>query len=425
MMADLASDLAARAVEAAGTLHASAYVSIRRNASVRFGRNEITQNQDTEGTSVVLSVGDGQRRASVSFEDVSAESMKSAAGRARQLMEASPADPEYLAPPEGGQVYPVIHDAFDPEASECPAGKRVEAVRGVIAAAAGHGLEAGGICENNLVRTAIATSTGNLSSHQATSVGLSFTLEKGSASSYRQLESRSWPGIDWKRASEKVAGEALANRGQVEPDAGEYSLILEPLAVTNLLAFLYWSMDARRADEGLTVFSGMMGKKVSGKGLTLFSNPDGQVKGVPFNQDGLPSRSSVWIRDGLLENLPCDRFWALKTGMEPLFIPDCLEMKGGEGTVDDLIGGTGKGILIRRFWYIRFVDQRTLKLTGMTRDGVFLVENGRIARPLSDFRWNWRPLELLGRIEAMGDPVRAAFAFAPPVKVGGVRYPCF
>lgn len=424
MTPDLARELAARAVEAASTPDATAFVTHRRSASVRFGRNEITQNQDTEGTSIVLSVGDGIRKASVSFEDASPEAMRSAAGRARELMEASPSDPEYLAPPERGQVYPVISGAFDAEAAECRVENRVEAVRGVIAAAEGHGLEAGGICENTVISTAVATSTGNLACHQATTVGLSFTLDKGAASSYRQLEGRSWREMEWEEASEKTSLEALANRGQVEPAPGEYSMILEPLAVANLLAFLYWSMDARRADEGLTVFSSMTGKRVSGKGLTLGSDPDGPVKGVPFNQDGLPSRASVWIRDGVLENLPCDRFWARKTGREPLFIPECLEMSGGAGTVDELVRGTGKGIFIRRFWYIRFVDQRTLKLTGMTRDGVFLVENGEVTVPLTDFRWNWRPLELLGRMEAIGQPVRRSFAYAPPVRIGGVRYPC-
>ncbi len=416
-------EMARNAVEAAETPHASAFVTVARKAFTRFGNNTLTQNLDTETTSITLSVGDGERKASIVFEDPGPQSIRAAAERVREFLKASPPDPEYMPPPPEGQIYPVIHDSADPEASECPVEKRMEAVKGVIATAAGFGLKAGGICENDWVRTAVATSTGNLAHHEKTAVNLSFTLDMGEASSYRNLNHESWREIPWREASEQVAREALSNQGQTEPEAGEYSLILEPLAVTNLLVFLYWSLDARRADEGLTAFSDMQGKPVSGKGLTLSSDPDGQVKGVPFNPEGLPSRSVVWIREGVLENFPCQRFWAARTRREPLFMPECLQMEGGNGSTRDLVSETGKGILIRRFWYIRFVDQKTLKLTGMTRDGVFLVENGRVTRPLKDFRWNWRPLELFRSIEAAGQPVGVSSFLVPPLKIGGIKYP--
>lgn len=418
-------DIARMAVEAADTPDACAHVSVSRKTFVRFGGGRITQNQDSETIEVDLSVGDGGRKASIVFEDPSPDGIRSAAGRVLELMKSSPPDPEYMPPVPEGQVYPVIRNAWDPEAAECPVEKRMEAVKGVMGIAGRHGLEAGGICENNLVRTAVATSTGNLARHKKTAVSLSFTLDRGTASSYRELHHESWRGIPWGEAAEQVAQEALANQGQAEVEPGDYSLILEPLAVADLLVFLYWSMDARKADEGLTVFSGKQGRPVTGPRFTLLSQPDGgAVRGVPFNREGLPSRDVVWIRDGVLENLSCHRFWAQKTGREPLFLPDCLEMAGGEGTIDDLVRGTGRGILIRRLWYIRHVDQKTLKLTGMTRDGVFLVKDGEIANPLRDFRWNWRPLELFSAIEALGTPAGFMNIRVPPVKVGEISYPC-
>ena len=424
MTTQRAVDLAAMVLDAAGTEHASVLVTVLRNASVRFGRNALTQNQDTTTSSVLLSVGDGRRKASVSFEDTGRESVVAAAEKARVLMEASPVDPEYMPPPGEGQVYPLIHDAADPEASECPLEKRMDAVRGVLSVAEKHGLEAGGFCSNVHGITAIATSTGNLACHEKTSLSLSFTLERGGASSFRQLQHESWSGIRWREASEEVAQEALSDIDQKEPEDGVYNLILEPQAVADLLPFIVYSMDARKADDGLTVFSGMQGKAVSGARFTLASDPDGPAKGVPFSSEGLPSSESVWIGEGVLRNLPCDRFWAGKTGREPLFIPESIQMEGGRGSTADLIEGTGNGILVRRLWYIRFVDQKTLKLTGMTRDGVFLIRNGRLAGPLKDFRWNWRPLELFARIEAMGSPERKSYAFVPAVSIGGVEFPC-
>ncbi len=424
MTAKHAVEIAEKAVEAGGTLHSSAFASFNRVASVRFGKNSITQNQDVGSLSVTLTVGDGSRKASVSFEDTSPDSMARAASKARALMEASPPDPEYMPPPEEGQVYPFINDAMDPEAAECPVQRRIEAVRGLIDTADGFGLEAGGICSNLHSVIAHASSTGNLASHERTSVTLSFTMDRGSASSFRQLHHESWGAIPWREASEQVAREALANTDQKDAEPGEYTIIFEPQAVADILPFLAWSMDARRADEGLTVFSGMQGKQVSGARFTLRSDPDGPAKGTPFDSNGVPSGYSVWIRNGTLENLPCDRYWAARTGRQPLFIPDCLEMKGDAGSTRDLILGTKRGILVRRLWYIRFVDQKTLVLTGMTRDGVFMIRDGRTVEPLRDFRWNWRPLELFGRIEALGSAERKSYAFVPPVAVGGVKFPC-
>ena len=106
-----------------------------------------------------------------------------------------------------------------------------------------------------------------------------------------------------------------------------------------------------------------------------------------------------------------------------MFVPDTLDMEGGEGSIEDLIAGVDKGILIRRFWYIRFVDQKTMKLTGMTRDGVFLVENGKIVKPLKDFRWNWRPLELFSNILRIGTAQRKGSGLIPPVVIAEQHYP--
>lgn len=424
MTAERAVELASRAVEAAGTMHSAAFVSFSRVASVRFGKNSVTQNQDSGSLSVTLTVGDGARKASVSFEDTTPEAMARAASKAATIMEASPPDPEYMPPPDEGQVYPFINDATDPEAAGCPVNRRIEAVRGLIDTAAGFGLEAGGICSNVHGMSAYASSTGNLASHERTAVTLSFTMDRGRASSFRQLHHESWDGIPWREASEQVAREALADADQRDAEPGEYSIIFEPQAVADILPFIVWSMDARRADDGLTAFSGMQGKQVSGRRFTLCSDPDGPAKGIPFSSEGVPSTSVAWIRNGTLEALPCDRFWAARTGREPLFIPDCLEMKGDAGTTLDLIMGTKRGILVRRLWYIRFVDQKTLVLTGMTRDGVFMVRDGRVEEPLHDFRWNWRPLELFGRIGALGAQERKSYAFVPPVAVNGVRFPC-
>lgn len=416
-------DFVQAAVNASGTKDSVAVLTETREASVRFGQNRITQNLDVFRRELKLTVGDGSRQVSVDSQRIDHDALPVIASEARALLNTASADPEYMPPVPAGQVYPVIDEAWDDFTAECPGEPRMKAVASVIDAAVKNGFETAGTCRMTIVKTALCTSTGNLAFHGETGAGFSFTMDRGLASSYCSLSGTAWHELEIDEAINRVSGEVAMDEGAVDIEPGDYRIILEPEAAWNLLMFLPWVMDARTADEGTSVFSGMDGKRISGEEVTLSSSIHGGKPGSAFDDHGCPAEDVVWIHRGILKNLPCDRFTALKTGRKPLFIPDTLDMDGGHGSVDDLIRGVDRGILIRRFWYIRFVDQKTLKLTGMTRDGVFLVENGRIVKPLKDFRWNWRPLELFSTIEKLGRPVRKGPGMIPPVVIGPRRYP--
>lgn len=416
-------NFAEAAVKAAGTIDAVAILTESRNASVRFGQNRITQNLDVFKRELQLTVGDGEKQATVTSQRIDIHALAGIASEARALLETSVPDPEYMPPVPGNQIYPVVDWAWDEFTAKCPASTRMEAVGKVIDAAEAEGLTAAGICGMHNKQVALATSTGNLVAHRSTSAELSFTLDKGLASSYIELSGASWGELKVDEAISTVAEQTRLNENAVEIEPGDYKIILEPEATWNLLMFLPWIMNARTADEGTSVFSGMEGKKMAGGDFSLSSSLLGGQPGDSFNEEGLPAEDVVWFENGVLKNLPCDRFTAKKSGRRPLFIPNTLDMDGGTGSIEELIAGVDKGILIRRFWYIRFVDQKTLKLTGMTRDGVFLVENGKITKPLKDFRWNWRPLELFSNILRIGTPERKAPGMIPPVVIGQQHYP--
>ena len=416
-------DFVQAAVTASGTNDAVAVLSEKRDASVRFGQNRITQNLDVFTRELQLTVGDGKKQATVTSQRIDIHSLPGIASEARALLETSSPDPEYMAPVPGEQIYPVIEEAWDEFTSDCPAAHRMEAVGKVIDAAEVNGLTAAGICGMQSRQTALATSTGNLAFHRDTSAELSFTMDKGLASSYTNLTGTSWNELSVDTAIKTVAEQAKLNENATEVEPGDYKIILEPEATWNLLMFLPWMMNARSADEGTTVFSGMEGRKIAGENFTLSSSLFGGRPGNPFNGEGLPAEDVVWFEKGVLKNLSCDRFTAQKTGRSPLFIPNTIDMDGGEGSIEDLVSSVDRGILIRRFWYIRFVDQKTMKLTGMTRDGVFLVENGKIVKPLKDFRWNWRPLELFSNILRIGAQQRKGAGLIPPVVIDKQSYP--
>ena len=141
--------------------------------------------------------------------------------------------------------------------------------------------------------------------------------------------------------------------------------------------------------------------------MTLYSDPnDPLVPGTIYSDDGQPAQRTTWIENGLLKNLQCSRYWAKKSKLNPVPSPTTLTLVGGTSSTADLIKQVKRGLLITRFWYIREVDPQTVLLTGLTRDGVFLIERGAITRPVHNFRFNESPVAMLNKVLAIGPTVR-------------------
>ena len=184
------------------------------------------------------------------------------------------------------------------------------------------------------------------------------------------------------------------------------------------------SFSARSADEGRSPFAKAggatrLGEKIADERVTLYSDPaDPELLATPFDNEGAPVGRTVWIEKGVLKNLAYTRFWAQKKGVAPVGQGGGLKMVGGTKTTDQLVAETERGILVTRFWYIRFLDQRTVMLTGLTRDGTFLVENGKVVRSVKNFRWNESPLFTLNKIVDIGRAERVeADVVMPALKV--------
>jgi predicted Zn-dependent protease len=163
--------------------------------------------------------------------------------------------------------------------------------------------------------------------------------------------------------------------------------------------------------------------------VTLYTDPtDPDLLGVPFDVEGLPIRRTVWIEKGVLRNLSYTRFWAQKQGVQPtgdeiysgasVFSGGGLKLTGGTKTTDELIAGCEHGILVTHFFYIRSLEPRTVLYTGLTRDGAFLIEKGKVTRPLKNLRWNESPLLMLNRLEDIGrSEAVAAGRHMPPLRI--------
>jgi predicted Zn-dependent protease len=392
-------------------------VTSERSGNTRFADGSITTSGGTTDTSVTVTVTFGRRRASSSTNVLDESSLKRTVELASRLARLAPEDPE-LMPELGPQTYEAV-DAFLEATADLDAEARAEAIGRAIGAATAAGKASGaifaaGFLEANVRAIAVATSNGLFAYHRTTDADFSVTARTpdGSGSGWAHGGARDWNAVDPVAIGRIAAQKAAASRSPQEIAPGLYTAVLEPQAVTDLIPLLGGALNARNADEGRSAFSKpgggtRIGEKVADERVTLYSDPaDNNLLGQPFDGEGLPIRRTVWIEKGILKNLAYSRFWAQKQGKQPTgpALAGGLALVGGSKSTEELIAGCARGILVTHFFYIRSLDPRTVLQTGLTRDGAFLVEDGRITRPLKNFRWNESPLLMLNRLEDIGRP---------------------
>lgn len=396
------------------------------SGNTRFAAGDITTSGSADDTIVSITSTVGGRRATATTNVVDDASLKRTVEMAERMAKLSPQDPE-LVPELGPQQYQST-GAMDTSIASLAPSARAHAVEQLISAARAPGgampidpasLFLAGFLEANGVSHAVATSRGLFAYHATGDVSLSCTARTpdGTGSGYASAGGRAWSAIDPAALGRRAAHKALASRNPVAVEPGRYTVILEPRAVADFIPLLSGSFNARSADEGRSPFSRRgggtkVGDKIADERVTLVSDPsDPDLMEQPFDNEGLPLKRVVWVENGVLKNLSYSRFWAQKKGVTPTGggagggfgrLPGGLKMSGGTKSVDELIAGTDRGILVTHFFYIRSLDPRTVLLTGLTRDGTFLIEKGRITKSVKNFRWNESPLFAIGKLADIG-----------------------
>ncbi len=388
----------------------SVSVSDSWTGNTRSAVNRITTAGEVTNTSVSISARFGQRQASVSTNRLDNDSLQAAVEAAEAQARLSPENPE-LMPLLGAQEYAASAGFFDSTASLGPA-KRGQVAADAIAAAAEHGdLVAAGFLTATARASAIANSAGMFGYHRSTAVDYELTIRTtdGTGSGWAGTAHRDWSAVDTSDIHSRAVERALGSRSPQSLDPGDYPVVFTAEAVSELVGLLSRSLSARSADEGRSAFSAEDGTKVGQKLLdekfTLISNPAG-LGSSPYDGSGMPLQPETWFEGGVLRQLSYDRFWADKQGVRPTGGAGSLRMSGGTASLDELVRGLDNGLLVTRLWYIRSIDPRTILYTGLTRDGVFWVENGEIVRPVNNFRWNDSPLTAFASIEELGRPER-------------------
>jgi predicted Zn-dependent protease len=302
---------------------------------------------------------------------------------------------------------------------------RAEAVAKSLQVAKAANLEAAGYLENQAGFNAMMNSKGLFAYNRDTDVSFSVTLrnQAGTGSGYVSKGYNDVSKLDTLALTKTAAAKAngSANAKAIEP--GKYTVILEPLAASDLISTMFGGFDARSADEGRSYMSKKgggtrLGEQLFDPKVTIYSDPQHtDLPFSPFSGDGLPNKKTIWIDKGVVKTLAYSRYWAQNKGVAAQPGANRMIMEGGNSTIENMIKSTDKGILVTRFWYIRFVDPQTLLLTGLTRDGTFYIENGKIQFPIKNFRFNESPVIMLNNVEELGKPERTDNMIVPPMKI--------
>jgi len=391
--------------------------------NIRYARNAVSTAGDVSQMSLGVTSAYGKRSGSATINEFDEASLQKVIKRAEELAKLAPENPEYM-PILGPQNY-LESVGFKASTAALNPDKRADDVAKSLKVSKDAKLEAAGYLENSAGFNAVMNSKGLFGYNRSTDVSFSVTLrtQDGTGSGYISKAYNDSSKLDTLALTKIAASKASGSVGAKAIEPGKYTVILEPLAASDMMGNMFGGFDARNADEGRSYMSKKgggtrIGEKLFDEKVTLYSDPlHPDLPFSPFSFDGRPQQKTVWVDKGVVKKLSYTRYWAQKQGAEPTPPPGRIIMEGGTSSIEDMIKGTEKGILVTRFWYIRNVDPQTLLLTGLTRDGTFYIENGKIQFPIKNFRFNESPVIMLNNVEELGKPERTENMIVPPMKI--------
>ena len=336
------------------------------NGNVRFAANQVSTSGGTTDAQLAITSSFGPKHAAVSTNDLSDEAIKRAVEQSERIARLAPDDPEAM-PSLSAQTYQPVNAFFESTANLTP-GDRAKACLSALTMARTSGdLKAAGFLITGLGASALGNKAGMFAYRRNTSSNYTLTVrtDDGTGSGWAAADHQDFSKLETARVAERATEKARQSKSPVAIEPGRYTVILEPQAVGDLVQLISNYTDARSSDEGRSPFTkqgggNKIGEKILDSRVTLLSDPaDPQLLGQPFDGEGMPVGRQVWVENGVLKQLYYSRFWGKKQGKTATANPTTFKMNGGTESLDDLIKGTTRGVLVTRLWYLREVDPRT------------------------------------------------------------------
>jgi PmbA protein len=389
-------------------------------ASSRFALNAMTQNQCRSVTDVSLRLLKNGRQVRLSTNDLSPAAVRQLVDDALLAASYLQPDQEPMALPGKGRKKILPVHRFDEATAGMTAAARADAIKRIVAVAKECKLSCAGELATGTVARAVGNSRGMHVYHCQTESHCSITMSDKGATGWSKSQQISFEDLNVEGLALKAAGTAISNVNPVEIAPGKYTVILEPSAVLDLLCWLWYDFTGTSYQDKLSCFLNKLGTRVFGENITIRDDVYHPLQsGAPFDGEGQLRQAVDLVKDGVVQSLVYGRRSAHRAGVEPTGhgLPEpCAEgefpvniiVVGGETLLDDMIAATEYGIVLRRVWYVREVDQTSKIVTGMTRDGTFLVRDGVLTKAVKNLRFNQSLIELLNNVVDLGPSERTA-----------------
>jgi PmbA protein len=383
----------------------------------RFANNAIHQNVAERGLTVsIRTVVDG-RTARATTNRIDEDSLRAAIESSLSLAHSQPKDP-HLLPMPGKQKYREVNRFAAPTAALTPE-DRARAVKRACDLAIKNKQVAAGIFASGMSQSAMGNSRGLFAAYRETHAEFSITMQESPAASWAKANACNVRDFDPQKLASIASDKAHCALNAQELAPGKYTVILEPSAVLDVVGFLFYDFSATALADKRSCLNDRMGEPSFGKNISVTDDAYHPLQlGSPFDGEGMPREKVALVQNGVPKNLVYSRATAKAAKKKPtghgFMLPNeygeapmNLVFAGGNDSIEKMIASTDRGLLVTRLWYIREVDPYEKIMTGMTRDGLFLVENGKVTSAVKNFRFNQSLLDMLKNVEMMGPAVRA------------------
>jgi PmbA protein len=405
----------------------------------RFAASQIHQNTWRESISIgVMVVVDGNRIGVASGSSLEPDAVRATLEGAKSIARVTPANPDFpgLAEPA---TYPDAKVWDDATAATTPAERADGVARALDEFPAN--IEAAGFIETTANEVFIAGSTGLRAYATSTQAGASVMAIAENSSGFAETVERKLSSLDVPALAERAVRKAELGRDPADIEPGSYTVILEPAATSTLLQFLaYLGFGAKAFLEGRSFMTGKIGERIMDQKVTITDDPIApDALGLPFDFEGTPSSRVVLVDHGVARDVVWDRTTAKKAGRESTGhglpppntmgpLPLNLRMEPGDRSLEQLVASTERGLLVTRFHYANVVSEKETVLTGMTRDGTFAIEDGKVAHGVKNLRFTQNAVEALNNVEGVGDTAETSTELffggsrAPAIKVRDFKF---
>jgi predicted Zn-dependent protease len=400
-------------------------------ALTRFANNTIHQNVAERTAHLSVRAVIGGRTARASTNRLDRDSIREVVNQAVAITKLTEPDPELLPLAEPAE-FAAPDRWFEATAQASPA-DRARCVAEAIGVVESAGQTAAGIYSTGETVTALFNSRGVAAWYRESMARFSITAMAADSSGWAKAAACNAAALDPLALAKSAAQKAAASAAPVVLPPGRYTVVLEPAAALDLVGQMFGDFSATAIRDGRSFLTDRVGARLFGENITIIDDAlDPLQAGPPFDGEGVPRRRLNLVDGGVVREIAYSRQAAAIAGVAPTGhglplpneigeVPANIVIAGGDSTLDRMIESTGRGVLVTRLWYIREVDPYEKIFTGMTRDGTFLIENGRVVGGVRNFRFNQGLIEMLSNVEALSESVRASGEEAPEMVVPAMK----